>query len=57
VLSYTLAVLFELVMPGLAAFAKASAAERTRWPGEALAETGAGHPRLFVPTARRTWMA
>src|SRR5215211_2588009 len=34
------------VMAGLAAFAKASAAERASGPGGALAETGPGHPRL-----------
>jgi hypothetical protein len=36
-----------LVTRGLAAFAKASAAERAGGPGEALAETGSGHPSNF----------
>jgi hypothetical protein len=35
-------------MAGLAAFAKLRRARYTRGPVVALAETGPGHPRLFV---------
>src|SRR5262245_66512851 len=45
-----------LVMPGLAAFAKASASQANSWPRRSLGGDGSRASTFFVPFKGKTWM-